>query len=58
MEQQICNYKFISPKNTQEDLNRLENGAGGDADKKGTVKTAPYFVNSTYSHVYRYSGGT
>lgn len=55
MEKQFHNSTFIFPQNAQEDLNRLENGAGGETDKERTVKTAPY---KPVLRSYSYSGGT
>jgi len=52
MEQLLTN---IFPQNAQEDLNRLEHGAEGEADTERTVKTAPY---KPVLRPYSYSGGT
>lgn len=49
MVQQFHNSTFIFPENAQEDLDRLENGAGGEADER-TVKAAPYLYTSSTEH--------
>jgi hypothetical protein len=53
----------IFPKDTQEDLDRLEHGAEGEAGNERTAKTAPYntdCVSSTgkANACFCYSGGT
>lgn len=49
MKQPFHNTTFIFPQNAQEDLNRLENGADGEAGNERTVKTAPYNFNCVSS---------